>query len=84
MSEQVAVSARPSAVPPTGSPEARGHVWETAANGSVAYEEPLDEVEYGSHGGPRCAVCHYWYCQHCHDEPPESCEENAWNRDAAP
>lgn len=53
--------------------DSKGHVWETLDDGTLdifAYEE-------GSyHNGPRCKVCGYGFCHHCHKEPQIECPGN--------
>lgn len=65
-------SPSPSRVPATGTPEARGHVWELDNDGDIVSEEFADDG-WKACGGPRCTVCGYVYCQFCHDAPPAIC-----------
>lgn len=51
----------------------RGHVWVKEDDGS---DDIFAFYPEDPHNGPRCAVCGYGYCHHCHEEPQEDCTVN--------
>lgn len=54
----------------------RGHVWELNDYENEDGSRGVDIFAYSEYpycNGPRCTVCGYGYCHHCHDEPQEDC-----------
>lgn len=57
--------------------DSKGHVWYT--NREMGWMGEPDEPAYIEQedsycAGFQCKVCGYWFCIHCHLEPPEKCE----------
>lgn len=54
----------------------RGHIWKADDDGTVDFFalDVEDFESFGGHNGPRCTVCGFSYCVHCHqDGPPKGC-----------
>lgn len=45
------------------------HIWKLEEDGNV----DVWGLDAGYHNGPKCILCGYSYCYHCHDEPPVEC-----------
>jgi hypothetical protein len=48
--------------------ETNGHVWMREEDGSI----DIFGYSSGHCNGPRCSVCGYGFCHHCHDEVPQN------------
>lgn len=52
----------------------RGHTWKREDFDPREVDIFGLESSCGYHNGPRCVVCGYGFCHHCHrDGPPEPC-----------
>ncbi len=46
------------------------HIWKLADDGTV----DIWGMDVGNHNGPKCVLCGYSYCMHCHPNgPPVEC-----------